>query len=157
MRRAELMPKVYVVTEPPSIRGIYDTWTACHAAVAGVSGARYQSAPSRREAEAILRGESVALPVGVYAFIAGTAGCLVEDPRAIQAGRDHVLAVERTTLRPAVYALTDPVRSHRHHHTTGVAASRGAAKPKGARWVANSQTQVPRDGATAMGIQHRSR
>jgi hypothetical protein len=71
MRQAELMTKVYVVTAPPSIRGIYDTWTACDAAVAGVSGARYQSVTSRSEAEAILRGESVALPLGVYAFTDG--------------------------------------------------------------------------------------
>src|SRR6266481_1248772 len=37
MRQAELMPKVYVVTAPPSIRGIYDTWPACDAAVASRS------------------------------------------------------------------------------------------------------------------------
>lgn len=63
--------KLYVVTAPPSIRGIYDTWAACDAAVSGVPGARYQSVPSRSAAEAILRGESVALPVGTYAFIDG--------------------------------------------------------------------------------------
>ena len=71
MRQAELMTKVYVVTAPPSIRGIYDTWAACDAAVAGASGARYQSVPSRSQAEAILRGESVARPVGVYTLIDG--------------------------------------------------------------------------------------
>jgi len=63
--------KLYVVTAPPSIRGIYDTWPACEAAVTGVAGALYQSVTSRNEAEAILRGESVTLPVGVYAFIDG--------------------------------------------------------------------------------------
>ncbi len=63
--------KLYVVTEPQSIRGIYESWPACEAAVSGVAGARYQSVPSRSEAEAILRGESVALPLGVYAFIDG--------------------------------------------------------------------------------------
>src|SRR5882724_3237688 len=63
--------KFYVVTEPESIRGMYDTWPACEAAVSGVPGARYQSVTSRREAEAILRGESVTLPLGVYAFIDG--------------------------------------------------------------------------------------
>jgi hypothetical protein len=63
--------KFYVVTAPSSVRGIYDTWPACKAAVDSVSGALYQSAPSRDAAEAILRGESVALPVGVYAFIDG--------------------------------------------------------------------------------------
>lgn len=63
--------KFYVVTQPESIRGIYDNWPACDAAVSGVSGARYQSVPSYSEAEAILRGELVTLPVGVYAFIDG--------------------------------------------------------------------------------------
>ena len=63
--------KLYVVTAPPSLRGIYDTWAACEKAVAGVRGARYQSVASRPEAAAILRGEVVTLPVGVYAFIDG--------------------------------------------------------------------------------------
>jgi hypothetical protein len=63
--------KLYVVTAPQSLRGIYDTWAACEAAVTSVPGAKYQSVPSRSAAEAILRGESVALPVGVYAFIDG--------------------------------------------------------------------------------------
>src|SRR6266446_7108943 len=63
--------KFYVVTAPPSVRGIYDTWPACEAVVAGVARARYQSVTSRSEAEAILRGEVVTLPVGVYAFIDG--------------------------------------------------------------------------------------
>lgn len=63
--------KFYVVTHPESIRGIYANWPACDAVVSGVSGARYQSVPSRSEAEAILRGESVTLPMGVYAFVDG--------------------------------------------------------------------------------------
>lgn len=63
--------KVYVVTEPESIRGIYATWAECKAAVAGVSGARYQAVPSRERAEAILRGEPVVLTPGTYAFVDG--------------------------------------------------------------------------------------
>ena len=63
--------KVYVVTAPESIRGVYDSWSACETAVSGVSGARYQSVGTRREAEAILRGETTFLPVGTYAFIDG--------------------------------------------------------------------------------------
>ncbi|MGH7268013.1 MAG: viroplasmin family protein [Candidatus Rokuibacteriota bacterium] len=63
--------KVYVVTEPPSIRGVYETWAACKAAVAGVSGARFQAVPSRERAEAILRGEPVVLAPGTYAFVDG--------------------------------------------------------------------------------------
>ena len=45
--------KCYVVTAPPSIRGIYDTWAACDAAVDGVAGARYQSVPNRSAADAL--------------------------------------------------------------------------------------------------------
>lgn len=63
--------KVYVVTQPESIRGIYETWAECKAAVAGVSGARYQAVSSRERAEAILRGEPVVLTPGSYAFVDG--------------------------------------------------------------------------------------
>jgi hypothetical protein len=43
-----MMMKVYVVTEPPSVRGISATWAACDTVVAGVSGARCltRTAPS---------------------------------------------------------------------------------------------------------------
>jgi len=60
-----------VVTEPESIRGIYDTWPECKAAVSGVAGARYQAVSSREHAEAMLRGEAVLLPPGAYAFVDG--------------------------------------------------------------------------------------
>jgi ribonuclease HI len=63
--------KLYVVTHPESIRGIYESWPACEAAVSGVSGAKFQAVETRNEAEAILRGESVTLPLGTYAFIDG--------------------------------------------------------------------------------------
>jgi viroplasmin and RNaseH domain-containing protein len=33
---------LYVVTQPESIKAIYDTWDACKAAADGVKGARYQ-------------------------------------------------------------------------------------------------------------------
>ena len=65
--------KVYVVTAPPSIRGIYDTWDACRAAVSGVAGARYQGVASRAVAEAMLRGEGLQLEPGAYAFVDGNA------------------------------------------------------------------------------------
>jgi viroplasmin and RNaseH domain-containing protein len=61
--------KLYVVTAPPSVRGIYGTWAACEAAVHGVRGAEYQSVPSRSRAEVILRGDSVTLPAGVSIHI----------------------------------------------------------------------------------------
>jgi len=63
--------KVYVVTEPERIRGIYESWPACAAAVKGVSGARYQAVASREQAEAILRGEITELAPGLYAFVDG--------------------------------------------------------------------------------------
>jgi hypothetical protein len=63
--------KVYVVTHPASIRGIYATWPECAAAVRGVSGARYQAVASREQAEAMLRGEPTVLPPGRYAFVDG--------------------------------------------------------------------------------------
>ncbi|HEX5816119.1 MAG TPA: ribonuclease H family protein [Methylomirabilota bacterium] len=65
------MAKVYVVTAPERIRGVYETWPACEAAVKGVPGARYQAVASRAQAEAMLRGEGTALTPGLYAFVDG--------------------------------------------------------------------------------------
>jgi ribonuclease HI len=65
--------KVYVVTAPESIRGIYETWEACRAAVSGVRGVRYQGVASRAVAEAMLRGEGLRLEPGLYAFVDGNA------------------------------------------------------------------------------------
>ena len=62
---------MYVVTAPERIRGIYDSWPACEAAVKGVRGARYQAVASRAQAEAMLRGEGTALAPGLYAFVDG--------------------------------------------------------------------------------------
>ena len=73
MRSSSRPRKVYVVTAPASIRGIYDTWDACRAAVAGMAGARYQGVSSRTVAEAMLRGEGLQLEPGVYAFVDGNA------------------------------------------------------------------------------------
>ena len=73
MRPISRPRKVYVVTAPASIRGIYDTWDACRAAVAGVAGARYQGVSSRVVAEAMLRGEGLRLEPGAYAFVDGNA------------------------------------------------------------------------------------
>jgi len=65
------MGKVYVVTAPEHLRGVYDTWPACEAVVKGVRGARYQAVASRAQAEAMLRGEGTALTPGLYAFVDG--------------------------------------------------------------------------------------
>jgi hypothetical protein len=63
--------KVYVVTAPERIRGIYASWADCAAAVKGVSGARYQAVGSREQAEAMLRGEGTEVEPGLYAFVDG--------------------------------------------------------------------------------------
>jgi len=60
------MAKVYVVTAPERIRGIYASWPECQAAVKGVSGARYQAVASREQAEAMLRGEARELSAGLW-------------------------------------------------------------------------------------------
>ena len=73
MKPGERPRKVYVVTAPASIRGIYETWDACKAAVSGVAGARYQGVTSRAVAEAMLRGEGLQLKRGAYAFVDGNA------------------------------------------------------------------------------------
>jgi ribonuclease HI len=65
------VPKVYVVTAPPEIRGLYATWRECEAAVKRVSGARFQAVASREHAEAMLRGEGTALTPGLWAFVDG--------------------------------------------------------------------------------------
>lgn len=62
---------MYVVTAPERIRGVYDSWPACEAAVKGVKGARFQAVASRAQAEAMLRGEGAALAPGLYAFVDG--------------------------------------------------------------------------------------
>jgi ribonuclease HI len=80
------MSRVYVVTEPERVRGIYATWAECQAAVRGVSGARFQAVPSRADAEAVLRGEGRALPAGLYGFVDGNhlggVGVVLVDQRA---------------------------------------------------------------------------
>src|SRR5712691_10987756 len=65
------MAKVYVVTAPERIRGIYTSWPECQAVVKGVSGARYQAVASREQAQAMLRGEGKELPAGLYGFVDG--------------------------------------------------------------------------------------
>jgi ribonuclease HI len=63
--------KVYVVTAPEDIRGIYRSWPECEAKVKGVKGARYQSVASQELAEAMLRGDGTALTPGLWAFVDG--------------------------------------------------------------------------------------
>lgn len=65
------MAKVYVVTAPAGIRGIYRSWPECEAKVKGVPGARFQAVASDEQAEAMLRGEGTALTPGLWAFVDG--------------------------------------------------------------------------------------
>ena len=58
----------YVVLEPESIKGIYETWASCES---GVRGARYRKVNARALAEQLLRGEGRRLEPGTYAFVDG--------------------------------------------------------------------------------------
>lgn len=120
--------KVYVVTRPDSIRGIYRTWAECKAATAGVPGARYQAVSSREAAEAMLRGEAIRLPPGTYAFVdgnhmGGIGVVLVEQP---EGGAEPVVLKEVGTTaneafgraripgleaRPRITAAVDRLRN----------------------------------------------
>ena len=73
MSRRPARPKLYVVTAPASVRGVYESWPACQAAVTGRPGARFQAVSSRAEAEALLSGEGIRLGPGRYAFVDGNA------------------------------------------------------------------------------------
>jgi hypothetical protein len=57
--------------EPASIRGIYDDWASCLAAITGSIGGKQMKVPTREDAEAILSGKGVVLPPGLYAFTDG--------------------------------------------------------------------------------------
>jgi hypothetical protein len=118
--------KVYVVTEPASARGIYATWGECRTAVAGLRGARYQAVSSRAVAEALLRGEGLALDPGTYAFVDGNAmggiGVVLvaqgagTPPRVreVAATVHEVFAgsgIARLSSRPAVTAAVDALHN----------------------------------------------
>ena len=61
----------YVITQPDSIKGIYDTWDECKDKIAGVKGAKHQKVHDRSEAEALLAGNGVVLTPGLYVFTDG--------------------------------------------------------------------------------------
>jgi ribonuclease HI len=62
---------VYVIFEPTSIRGIYDTWPECEVKVKGCAGAKFQKVVTRDHAESMLAGERKTLPPGLYAVLDG--------------------------------------------------------------------------------------
>jgi len=106
--------KVYVVTAPERIRGVYDSWPACEAVVRGVRGARYQAVASRAQAEAMLRGEGAALVPGLYAFVDGNhlggVGVVLvdatgEEPTVVEA---LGMTVREVFLGGAVTSLSQP-------------------------------------------------
>ena len=107
--------KVYVVTAPDRIRGIYASWPDCAAAVKGVSGARYQAVGSREQAEAMLRGEGTELEPGLYAFVDGNhlggVGVVIVE-RAVNGDPEIVEAVGLTVAQvfagAGVRALSTP-------------------------------------------------
>lgn len=118
--------KLYVVTQPESIRGIYETWPECRAAVSGVAGARFQAVSSREQAERMLRGEPVILPPGLHAFVdgnhlGGVGVVLVEqgegEPRSVREVGTTVYeifgdgAVPSLDARPKITAAVNALRN----------------------------------------------
>ena len=105
---------MYVVTAPERIRGVYDSWPACEAAVKGVKGARYQAVASRAQAEAMLRGEGAALARGLYAFVDGNhlggVGVVVVDATAEEPNVAEALGmtVREVFAGGSVASLTRP-------------------------------------------------
>jgi ribonuclease HI len=106
--------KVYVVTAPERIRGVYESWSACEAAVKGVTGARYQAVATRAQAEAMLRGEGAALTPGLYAFVDGNhlggVGVVVVDATGQEPAVVEALGmtVREVFVGGAVASLTEP-------------------------------------------------
>ena len=118
--------KVYVVTAPASIRGIYETWEECRAVVSGVAGARYQGVTSRAVAEAMLQGDGLRLDPGLYAFVDGNAMggigmVIVEQPEAAPASVRELATtvydvfgkagIPSLDSRPKITAATDALHN----------------------------------------------
>lgn len=62
---------VYVVTEPESIRGVYNTWDECTAVIEGVQGAKHQKVQDLKQAQAMVEGGGVVLSTGLHVFTDG--------------------------------------------------------------------------------------
>ncbi len=89
--------RVYVVTAPKQIRGIYETWADCKAAATGCTGARYQAVDSREKAEALLNGRGVRLDPGRYGFRDGNAAGGVGIVFVNQPDKGEAIATEIST------------------------------------------------------------
>ncbi len=61
----------YVVTEPESLRGVYESWADLPPVRAWLSGVRCQKIENAEEAKAILASISVVLAPGLYSFTDG--------------------------------------------------------------------------------------
>jgi ribonuclease HI len=62
---------LYVITEPESIKGIYNTWDECKSKVDGVKGAKYQKVHDLAQAKALVQGEGIVLTPGLHVFTDG--------------------------------------------------------------------------------------
>ncbi len=131
--------KLYVVTGPESIRGMYETWAECKAAVSGVPGARYQAVESRERAEAMLRGEPVVLPPGTWAFVDGNhmggIGVVLVEQRAGEA-EPRVLQEVATTVSRAFRDAGIPSLDARPKITAAVNRLRNVAAELGGLYAA---------------------
>jgi hypothetical protein len=65
-------PRVYVVTQPHDIRGVYYTWPEVLDAITGSRQPRFMRVSSQAEAEAILEGRGVVLGPSLFAFTDGS-------------------------------------------------------------------------------------
>lgn len=61
----------WVVTEPESIRDIYESWDECRAAIDGVQGAKHQKVQDLNQAQAMVGGGGVVLSPGLHVFTDG--------------------------------------------------------------------------------------
>jgi ribonuclease HI len=132
--------KVYVVTAPAAVRGIYQTWAACEAAVRGIAGARYQAVGSREEAEAMLAGRGRTLTPGWWAFVdgnhAGGIGVVLVHERAdgTRAVQERASTVETALVGAGIAGLDTATGVRRQ-----LGRLRNVLAELGALWVALGQ------------------
>lgn len=61
----------YVITEPESTKGVYETGDECRSRVEGVKGAKYRKVRDEAEAQALLTGSGAVLKPGLHVFTDG--------------------------------------------------------------------------------------
>jgi hypothetical protein len=122
---------VYVVTEPPSVAGVYQRWDDVPR---GVPGLRVHKVESEARARAVLRGESLELAPGWYAFTDGEGDwggigvVLVEqppgDPPRVRELSTNVFAVFAGSQIPSL--ATPPAIERALHEIRNVLSELGA-------------------------------